>query len=125
MLRTAVVALAAAVLATTAIGWAVAAIADSEGEDPAADLSMDELGQRLGHTLQIDLRDAQRERGLRGRAAVVRVDCVNETYPRFTCLAHVAATGESRRLVPVHPTITGRHGGGGGWVINTPWSLQP
>ena len=48
----------------------------------------------------------------------VRVDCKNEDYPRFTCLAQVAAAGEASVLRPRNATITGRHGGGGGWVIN-------
>ena len=114
----------AVVLAVVVVAIGAAAVSGSES-DPAADLSTEELGQSLGDTLQTDLRDAQRERGLKGRITVVRVDCVNERYPRFICLAHTAATGEARQLAPVHRTITGRHGGGGGWVINSPWSPQP
>ena len=63
--------------------------------------------------------------GLDGRITVVRVDCKNEDHPRFTCLAHVAATGEARRLRPRNTTITGRHGGGGGWVVNETWLRRP
>jgi len=89
------------------------------------DLTMEQLGLRLGSTIQSDLRGAQRKRGLDGRITVVRVDCKNEDYPRFTCLAHVAATHEARRLRPRNTTITGRHGGGGGWVVNETWLRRP
>ena len=95
------------------------------GKDEGADLTMEQLGLRLGSTVQSDLRDEQRKRGLDGRITVVRVDCKNEDHPRFTCLAHVAATGEARRLRPRDTTITGRHGGGGGWVVNETWLRRP
>jgi hypothetical protein len=101
-------------------GLATLAISGASGNDQSAssDLSTTELGARLASTMQSDLRDAQRKRELGGRITVVRVDCKNEKYPRFTCLADVAATGEARRLRPRNTTITGRHGGGGGWVAN-------
>ena len=104
------------VLATLAISGA-----SGNDESDSSDLSTTELGARLASTMQSDLRDAQRKRELGGRITVVRVDCKNEKYPRFTCLAHVAATGEARRLRPRNTTITGRHGGGGGWVVNETW----
>jgi hypothetical protein len=103
---------------------ATLAITGASGNDDAdsdEDLSMPELGARVASTMQSDLRDTQRKRGLDGRITVVRVDCKNEKYPRFTCLAQVAATGEARTLRPENTTITGRHGGGGGWVVNTTW----
>src|SRR3954452_9603581 len=93
---------------------ATLAISPGNGEsDRGPDLTMEELGAQLASTMQSDLRDAQRKRGLDGRVTVVRVDCKNEDYPRCTCLAQVAASGEASALRPRTPTIPGRHGGGG------------
>jgi hypothetical protein len=105
-------------------GAATLAISPESGNgkaDRGEDLTMEQLGARLASTMQSDLRDAQRKRNLDGRITVVRVDCKNEDYPRFTCLAQVAATHEARALRPRNTTITGRHGGGGGWVVKTTW----
>src|SRR4051794_33003678 len=121
MLRTTVV-VAAVLFGLGAV--ATLAISPNSGkgkDDRSRDLTMDELGGRLASTMQSELRDKQRKRELDGRITVVRVDCKNEDYPRFTCLAQVAATGEARTLRPRNPTITGRHGGGGGWVVNETW----
>jgi hypothetical protein len=104
-----------------AMTLAVTGVSGNDDADRGKDLSMPDLGARLASTMQSDLRDRQRERDLDGRITVVRVDCKNETYPRFTCLAQVAATGEARVLRPENTTITGRHGGGGGWVVNSTW----
>src|SRR3954453_14689459 len=101
---------------------ATLAISPGDGEsDRGPDLTMEQLGARLASTMQSDLRDAQRKRDLDGRITVVRVDCKNEDYPRFTCLAQVAATHGARSLRPRNTTITGRHGGGGGWVVKETW----
>ena len=124
MLLKFVVAIAVLLVLGTAATMAISGDSGN-GNDEGADLTMEQLGLRLEATMQSDLRGAQRKRGLDGRITVVRVDCKNEDYPRFTCLAHVAATGEARRLRPRNTTITGRHGGGGGWVVNETWLRRP
>jgi hypothetical protein len=111
MLRAAV-ALGAVVL----VGVVGVAVLNADAGDDTPDLTPKELSRQVGATWQSELRDAQRKKGLEGVLRVVRVDCVNEPNSHFTCLAHVAGSGEARRLAPGPITITGRHGGGGGWV---------
>ena len=119
------VAIAVVLVLGTAATLAISGESGNGKDARGPDLTIEQLGLRLGSTMQSDLRDAQRKRGLDGRITVVRVDCKNEDHPRFTCLAHVAATGEARRLRPRNTTITGRRGGGGGWVVNATWLRQP
>ena len=116
---------AIAVLLVLGTAATLAISGESGNGTDGRDLTMEQLGLRLGSTMQSDLRDSQHKRGLDGRITVVRVDCKNEDHPRFTCLAHVAATGEARRLRPRNTTITGRHGGGGGWVVAETWLRRP
>jgi hypothetical protein len=118
MLRTVLVIVAVLLVLGVAATLAISGESGNGKADRGADLTMDQLGAELASTMQSNLRGAQRKRGLDGRITVVRVDCKNEDYPRFTCLAQVAAAGEASVLRPRNATITGRHGGGGGWVIN-------
>jgi hypothetical protein len=117
MRRTSLV-VAAVLLALVVLGGVATALI-APGDDAEADATPDQLGRELASTTQYELRVEQRRRKLDGRIAVVRVTCKNEKYPRFICVADVAATGEVARLRPANPTITGRHGGGGGWVVNS------
>ena len=98
MLRTILVIVAVVLVLGVAATLAISGNSGNAKADRGRDLTMDQLGAELASTM--------------------RVDCKNEDYPRFTCLAQVAAAGEASVLRPRNATITGRHGGGGGWVIN-------
>ena len=105
-------------------GVATLAISPESGNgkaDRGQDLTMEHLGARLASTMQSDLRET-------GEARVVLVLAVHAhdgdapvEVPLSLRVAQVAATHEARALRPRNTTITGRHGGGGGWVVKTTW----
>jgi hypothetical protein len=103
-------------IAWIAIGWAVDEVSGNDRADRGGDHAMAEIEASLRDTWESDLRDKQRKRGLDGELWVVGVDCAKRPDSHFACLAHVAATGEARRVAPRPVVITGRRGSGGGWV---------
>jgi hypothetical protein len=97
-------------------GIAAASVGAGDDDPDSGPLTMAQLSQKVAGTWQSDLRDAQRKRGLSGKLWVAGVDCIRRPKAHFVCLAHVAATGEARRIAPRPLVITGRLGAGGGWV---------
>jgi hypothetical protein len=81
------------------------AVTATHEDSQASGFTVKEIEDTVRGAYENELLTKQRAQGARGTISVVRVDCAEGTRRLLTCLAHVVAGGEAKRIARVHGPI--------------------